>query len=97
MNSFGCGEVERESAARRVGRDADTLRDQRHEMHLDPRLGGVPDSAMGEGLRIEVGVQLAVEAGEDVSVELGSNTGRIVVSRQDSRDLLVWSGRKIGP
>src|SRR5437868_5738299 len=42
---------------------------------------GSVEGAVGEGIEVEVGAQLAVDAGEDVEVEARGDAGGIVIGR----------------
>ncbi len=76
--------------------DVDGLGVEAFEVHLDAAFSGVPAGAVGEGVEVEVGVEVAVEAGEDVEVEVGGDTGGVVVGGQDGGDGFVGAGGEVG-
>src|ERR1700733_2955933 len=83
VDGFAGGEVDGEGWAGRVRGDVDALGGQGFEVHLDARLGGVPDGFVAEVLDVEVGAEVAVEAGEDVEVEGGGGAGGVVVGGEE--------------
>ena len=72
------------------------LRREAYEVHLHAALDGVPAGAVGEGVEIEAGVELAIEVGEDVLVEGRGDSGGVVVSREQRLDGLGFAGGEIG-
>ena len=58
---------------------APTCSGERAQAHLDPRVLGVVEGDVLEGVEVEVGAELAVEHAEHVLVELGRDAGGVVV------------------
>ena len=89
VNGFELGEWDS------LAGDVDDLGDEAFEVHLDAALVGVPSGAVGEGVEVEVGVEIAVEAGEYVEVESCGDAGYVVVGGEDGGDGLVSAGGEV--
>jgi hypothetical protein len=61
-------------------RHGDCLFPPAHQMHLDAALSGIPNRAVIEMFRVEVGIELTIQANQQVLVERRGNAPRIVVS-----------------
>jgi hypothetical protein len=55
------------------------------EVHLDPRLNGIPKHAMTEASGVKVGPQFSIEAMQDVQVERRGDSIAVVICSQKSR------------
>src|ERR1017187_9879682 len=60
MYCFAGGEVQGEGGAGGVGRDGCALLREGFEVHLDARVGGVPEGAVDEAFGAEVGAEFAI-------------------------------------
>ena len=54
------------------------------EVHLDPRLGGIPPHAMTEASAVKVRPQFPIEAMQDVQIERRSDSITVVICSQES-------------
>src|SRR5665213_2974760 len=72
-----------------AARDADGLRAQTHEVHLNGRLCFVPARAVPEALQIKIAVELAVYARQKIEIELCSHACAIVVSGDENLEILL--------
>jgi hypothetical protein len=52
------------------------------ELHLDPRLSGIPERAMTEASGVKVGPEFSVKAMQDVQVESRSDSFAVVICSQ---------------
>jgi hypothetical protein len=54
------------------------------EVHLDPRLNGIPKCAMTEASGVKIGPQFSIKAMQDVQVESRSDSFSVVICSQNS-------------